>query len=179
LLKVIAIEPNRKTMRHLATSVRYGNVTDRIVLLHNAVTNVSNAILYLLTDMKNRGDTRVSYNKDCKHQANMVLCRHDSVIRTITLNDLLRFRPVRDPTTRWRVIMKVGTMWLFLKQLVQSSIIICMKQWEHLRDVFSMLPGYWWKYTSIKRISTKLRPDATNRRTCGLYERRATTCPLV
>jgi hypothetical protein len=110
--QVIAIDPNWQTLRHLAASVVLGNLTDRVTLLNNAITNVSGSVVRLGLQPDNRGMTRVLPANLCGENSSIVECIHGAgTVQTITLNDLLQFRPSaagqNQVSSKWHIIMKV------------------------------------------------------------------------
>ena len=71
--KVNAIEASAPTVRMLARSIHVGNLTYRITLLHNALTN-ENATLAFARDVKNLSNSFLLANYSCAGQAAGLLC---------------------------------------------------------------------------------------------------------
>jgi FkbM family methyltransferase len=163
-LQVIAIEPNWRTLRHLAASIVLGKVTDRFVLLHNAVSNDSGSMVHIGIDKGNIGNTWVLSDDYCKQHANNTECR-TSAVATITLDDLLAASPVRlGGADRWRVIMKVILM--LIGQFRHSTGLI----YPCLQLTYAKLPTSqcFIQWRGHMGIGGLLNPLFASRATCGI-----------
>jgi len=93
-------------MRHLATSVVRGNITDRTVLLQNAVSN-EHAQLHFGVDKGNRGNSFL-LPADHNCTANPASC--EQVAETVKLDDLLCvLSPQLQTKPQLKALLKVRT----------------------------------------------------------------------
>jgi FkbM family methyltransferase len=105
--RVISLEPNHETMKHLATSVCRGNITDRITLLQNAISN-ERTTLHLGVNLSNRGDSFLLTANYCREHPNRTECQQ-AAVQTVTLDDLLTvLKPLQQQSSEsLKVVMKV------------------------------------------------------------------------
>jgi FkbM family methyltransferase len=148
--RVISLEPNHLTMKHLATSVCRGNVSHSITLLQNAVSN-ERTTLHLGVNMGNRGDSFLLPANYCRQNPNRTECR-EAAVQTVTLNDLLTvIKPLQQHSSKpLKVVMKVDvqgnemrvfdpkTCGEFFRQLDVRAIQV---EWNMIQPNYGRDPG--------------------------------------
>jgi len=86
--KVLAVEPNRRSISRLAKAVVLGRVTSNVTLVHNAISNVRTT-LYMGVDPTNQGNAYLINTANCTDTILRKPCNTLLPTRTILLNDLL------------------------------------------------------------------------------------------
>ena len=103
--RVIAVEANYETARRLARAIQLGDLTDRVTLVNNAVTDRYGNEVSMFVATQNRGDSYIPRDSTSGCDGRTLrpgeFCQ-TTPVRTITLDDLL---PLMTPGER--AIMKV------------------------------------------------------------------------
>jgi len=86
--KVLAVEPNSRSLSRLAKAVDLGAVSSNITLIHNAVSNVRSTF-NMGVHPTNQGNAFLINTTKCKATLTNKPCNTLSPIRTILLDDLL------------------------------------------------------------------------------------------
>ena len=86
--RVIAVEPNWRSMLRLAKAVNLGGVNSNITLVHNAIYSVRTT-LSMSVDPVNEGQAILVKTTQCNLTPNENPCDTSLSVRTILLNDLL------------------------------------------------------------------------------------------
>ena len=137
LNQIIAVEPNMPTMARLSKSALLGNITDRVTLVWNAVSN-NHTTLALHVDPSNRGDTIVQ-NVDIPCTFGK-FCRGAGSIKTITLDDLLPL--LRTNRTLIKADVQSHEINVFAEGAIRFfesiHVPIILMEWEYPRRYTSM-----------------------------------------
>ena len=76
--RVLAVEASAETLRRLSASIRLGNASEHVTLLHNAVSEGHERIK-LGVDMTNRGDAFLLAANNCSGVSYSALLNHATI----------------------------------------------------------------------------------------------------
>lgn len=171
--QVISLEPNSLTMRYFATSVVRGNLTSRVTLVNNAVSN-EHTVLRLGVEMRNRGNSfLLPADTNCTDGGYVAAgMRCQTNVLTVTLNDLLT---VIKPELRKRkpaVVVKVDAQGSEMKIFDPDT---SADFFRHV-DVFAMQLE--WELIASNYTKQKARKKEVDRVLHFLYSLNFTVHPL-
>ncbi|KAK7505450.1 hypothetical protein BaRGS_00003195 [Batillaria attramentaria] len=111
--KVLAVDAMNSSLQLLATSLRWASLTDRVTILHNAISDRRKDVV-VQVDLGNRGASWIEHNASASDisisKARKV--NTQPVVKAICMDDLVPYVPTR------RVLLKMdveGSEWLALR----------------------------------------------------------------